>query len=634
MHVKVTFPDGTVNEYESGITVHTIAEMISKRLSEEAVCAKVDENLVDMDFKIEKDCKLKILKFSDEEGKHVFWHSATHLMAHAIVRLFPTALLTIGPTVDDGFYYDIDKSSPFTPDDIPLIEAEMSRIAKEDYKVKRIELSKEKAKELFKDNSYKIELIEEFGEDGLSAYQQGDFIDLCRGPHAPSTGFIKAFKIMKFAAAYWRADQSKQQLQRLYGIAFPSKKELDAFVKLKEEAEKRDHRKLGKELELFMMHEFSPGSPFFLPNGTIIYNELVRFIREQYFKRNYLEIITPTIFDKALWEASGHWSHYKENMFLTTVDNREFSMKPMNCPGAALVFKSRTRSYKDLPLRFADFGFLHRNELSGVLGGLMRVRRFEQDDSHTYCTMEQVESEIINLLDFVKFVFKDTFNFNYSVELSTRPEKYLGEIENWDKAEEMLKNALAKNNIAYKLKPGDGAFYGPKIDFHVKDAIGRSWQLATVQLDFNQGERFDLHYEGSDGKQHRPIVIHKAILGSLQRFIGVLIEHFEGKFPLWLAPEQVRVLTVADRFNTGAQKFADELKKNNIRAGTDFNQETIPKKVRDAQLAKVPLIIIIGEKEESSSTVSVRTLDGKVQFGVKVEDFIATALDKINKREI
>ena len=633
--VKITFPDGKSEEWPDKTTSMQIAEKISPRLAKEAVGAKINGKPVDLLSEISYDSQCQILTWKDPEGKEIFRHSSAHLMAQALTRMYPGVKLTIGPVVEEGFYYDIDSEKAFTPEDLIAIEKEMEKIVREDIPIYRKELSKRDALKIFGTNPYKVELIEEMDDsETISAYSQAEFTDLCRGPHLPRTGKIKAFKLTKVAGAYWRADAKNKQLQRIYGISFPEKKELDEYLKIIEEAEKRDHRKLGKELELIMFHEYSPGSPFFYHKGAIIYNELLSFIRKEYFKRGYEEVITPLLYDKELWEISGHWEHYKNDMFLLNIDGKDFSLKPMNCPSHVLIFKSLARSYRDLPLRIADFAPLHRNELKGVLSGMTRVRKFSQDDSHTFVTEEQIESEVNSLIDFVKYVYETVFKFDYKLFLSTRPEKFMGDVKLWDKAEKLLEDVLKAKNISYQINSGDGAFYGPKIDIKIKDALGREWQLATIQLDFQMPLRFEATYEGQDGKKHTPIMIHKAILGSLERFIGILIEHYSGKFPLWLSPVQVKLLPIADRHMDYCKKLKSEFEDQMIRVEIDERTETIPKKVRDAQLQQIPLMLTIGDKEIENGTVAVRTLDGKVKFGVKKEEMLAKILELIKNKSL
>jgi threonyl-tRNA synthetase len=627
--IKIELPDGSVKEFEKGITGHDIAKSIGERLAKDALAIEVDGQIEDLHAKINGDSKIRIITYRDPEGKDLFRHTAAHVMADAVLRIFPKAKLTIGPTVEDGFYYDFDVERPFTEEDLAKIEKEMEKIVAEDHKFIRLEpKDKKEAKDLIKkhhsDNQYKLELINELGDEEISYYQHGKFMDLCRGPHLPSTGRIKAFKLTKIAGAYWRGDAKNRQLQRIYGVAFPEKKELENYLKMLEEAEKRDHRVLGKKLEIFNFDEVSPGSAFFLPKGTIIYNELLSFMREEYRKRGYEEVITPLLYDKTLWETSGHWGHYRENMFELKVDGRDFALKPMNCPSHCMMYQWKTRSYRDLPWRVADFAPLHRNELRGVLGGLTRVRKFCQDDAHIFCTMEQMEGEIDKLIEFTKYIYKDVFDFSYHVELSTRPENSIGTKEQWDLAESILKKALDKNKFEYRINEGDGAFYGPKIDFHIKDVLGRTWQLATIQADFNLPQRFGLKYEGSDNKGHTPVMLHRALLGSLERFIAILLEHFEGKFPLWLSPEQVRVMTVSQNHEGYAEKIRQIFFASGIRVEIDNRAESIPRKVREAQLDKIPVMLTVGEKEEAEGTVAVRTLDGQVKFGIKTNALLET----------
>jgi threonyl-tRNA synthetase len=633
--VKITFPDGKSEDWPDKTTPLQIAEKISPRLAKETLAAKVNGKLVDAFYEIIEDCQLQLLTWKDKEGRDVFRHSTTHLMAQALTRMYPDIKLTIGPVVEEGFYYDFDADKTFSTEDFTAIEKEMEKIVKEDLPVYRTELSKNDALKLFATNPFKTEIIEEMPDgETISTYKQGEFIDLCRGPHVPRTGKLKAFKLMKVAGAYWRGDAKNKQLQRMYGISFPEKKLLDAHLELLKQAEERDHRKIGKELDLIMFHEYSPGSTFFYPNGATIYNELMAFIRKEYFKRGYKEVITPLVYDKELWETSGHWEHYKDDMFLLNIDGKEFSLKPMNCPSHVLIFKSKSRSYRELPLRIADFAPLHRNELKGVLSGLTRVRKFSQDDSHTFVTEEQIASEVNGLIQFIKYVYEGVFKFDYKLVLSTKPEKAMGDSALWQKAEEILENVLRENDVPYQINPGDGAFYGPKIDVRIKDALGREHQLATIQLDFQMPLRFEATYEGQDGRKHTPIMIHKAILGSLERFIGVMIEHFAGKFPLWLSPIQVILLPIADRHIDYCRKLKQDLEQDMIRVEIDERTETIPKKVRDAQLQKIPLMLTVGDKEIENGTVAVRTLDGQVKFGVKKEEIAQKIITLIQKKSL
>src|SRR3989344_2959775 len=561
-------------------------------------------------------------------------HSAAHVLADAVKQIYPKTKLTIGPPIEEGFYYDFDIDKTFTSEDLQKIEKKALEIIDKNYEFKKSKKTRKEAEKILENEPYKLELLKNIPDDKITFYQHGNFIDLCAGPHIKSTGEIKGFKLLKTSGAYWKGDSKNKQLQRIYGTAFPTEKELKEYLQVLEEAEKRDHRKLGQQLGLFFFHEYSPGSPFFEPKGTIIYNELLKFIKEEYKKRGYLEVITPQIFNKALWETSGHWKHFKEDMFILNIDNSEAALKPMNCPSHVLIFKNKIRSYRELPLRIADFCVLHRNELRGVLGGLTRVRKFSQDDAHIFVTEEQLEKEILGLMDFVEYVYKKVFNFNYIVNLSTKPEKAMGDPKLWDKAEEALKNALKKKNIEFNIKEGEGAFYGPKIDFDISDILERKWQLGTIQLDFQMPLNFKATYEGKDGNKHTPIMIHRAILGSLERFIAILIEHFAGKFPLWLSPIQVKVLTLTDRNKEFAEEVFNKLKENNIRVELDERSESIGKKVREAQLEKINYSITIGDKEQEKKTLAIRTLDGKVQFNVKLDKFIKEILEEIKERRI
>jgi threonyl-tRNA synthetase len=551
-------------------------------------------------------------------------------MAHAITELYPDAKLTIGPVVDEGYYYDIDHE-PFKPEDLVKIEKRMKELAKKDIKISREDMTKKEAHKLFKDNVYKLELIEDLEDDNISIYRQDDFIDLCRGPHVPSTSYIRAFKLTKIAGAYWRADAKNKQLQRIYGISFPKQGMLEAHLKLLEEVEKRDHRKLSKELEIYSMHEEGPGFPFFLPNGMTLKNILIDFWRKEHKKAGYVEIQTPIILNKALWEKSGHWENYKENMYFTKIDNEDYAIKPMNCPGGMMVYKEKIHSYRELPMRVGELGIVHRHEMSGVLSGLFRVRVFTQDDAHIFMTPDQIKDEIVGVIDLVG-KFYSLFGFKYNVELSTRPDKSIGTDEQWELATNGLKEALESKKVDFKINEGDGAFYGPKIDFHLTDCIGRTWQCGTIQLDMSLPDRFDLTYEGEDGKKHRPIMIHRVIYGSIERFMGILIEQYAGKFPLWLAPLQIQLLTVADRFNKYAEDLLAEFESVGLRVELDTRSESVSYKIRDAQVKKIPLVITIGEREVKDKTVSVRTPDGKVST-LKPDEFLKQILKNIEDKE-
>ncbi len=633
MPITITFPDDSKKTFKNRTTPLEIAHSISEGLQRATVAALVNDEIVDATKQLNNDCTIRLITFKDEAGVEVFRHSSAHLLAQAIMELFPEAKLTIGPVVEDGFYYDIDHA-PFTQEDLDKIEARMDEIVNRRLEVKRLEMKRTEALKLFKDNKYKTELINEISGDTVSVYQQGAFKDLCTGPHVPNTSYLKAFKLTKMAGAYWRGDAKNKQLQRIYGISFPDKKLLKEYLQRIEEALKRDHRKLGRELNLISFHDESPGAAFYHPKGAIIFNELQKFIREQYWKQGFKEVVTPLIYDRSLWEISGHWEHYKENMFTFTVDNREVSLKPMNCPSHCLMYKTDLKSYRDLPLRIADFAPLHRNELRGVLGGLTRVRKFQQDDAHIFCTLEQLESEIDNAITFAHYVYVLVFHFAYQIELSTKPEKSIGTKEQWDTAEAALKIALEKNNITYKLNPGNGAFYGPKIDLHIKDCLGRSWQLSTIQVDFQLPQRFSLTYDGDDGRKHTPVMMHRAVLGSLDRFIGVLIEHYAGKFPLWLSPVQVRILPLADRFNCYAEKINKQLQEHMIRSEVDDRSESLNKKVREAQLAQINYILVVGEKEQEENTVNIRTRDNVVHGEKKVVVFLQDVLKEIRERSM
>ena len=632
MTITVTLPDNSKKTFKKGSTPLDVAHSISEGLMRATVGAVINNELVDATKHLNHDCTLKLITFKDEAGVEIFRHSSAHLLAQAVIELFPEAKLTIGPVVEEGFYYDIEHT-PFTQEDLDKIEVRMTDIVNRKLEVKRLEVSKEEALKMFKDNKYKVELITEIPGKTVSVYQQGEFKDLCAGPHVPNTSHIKAFKLTKMAGAYWRGDAKNKQLQRIYGISFPDKKLLKEYLAQIEEALKRDHRKIGRELDLISFQEESPGAAFFHPKGTVIFNELQNFIREQYWKRGFKEVVTPLVYDKSLWETSGHWAHYKDNMFTFTVDNKEVSLKPMNCPSHCLLYKTDMKSYRDLPLRIADFAPLHINELRGVLGGLTRVRKFQQDDAHIFCTMDQLSNELDDAIDFANFVYSKVFNFEYRIELSTRPENSMGTQEQWDRAEAALKAALEKNQIPFKINPGDGAFYGPKIDLHIKDCLGRSWQLSTIQVDFQLPQRFGLTYEGADGKKHTPVMVHRAVLGSLDRFIGILIEQYAGKFPLWLSPVQVKVLPLADRFNEYAEKVCTQLREHLIRAEVDDRSESLNRKVREAQLAQINYILVVGEKEQKDHTVNIRTRDNVVHGERKMDVFLNEILKEVNERK-
>jgi threonyl-tRNA synthetase len=627
----IILKDGTQNEFEKGMTVYEIAKSISKRLAKEAVGGKFNGKVVELNTKIEEDGKLEILTFDDEEGKKIYWHTSSHILAQAVKRLFKDVKLAIGPAIDNGFYYDFDTDRPFTTEDFEAIEQEMNKIIKEDYKLERFVLPKDEAIKLMEEKGepYKVELIEEIPEgEEISFYKQGEFTDLCAGPHLMSTGMVKTIKLLSVAGAYWKGDEKNKMLQRIYGISFPKKSMLDEYLHMLEEAKKRDHRKLGKELDLFSIHPEGPGFPFFHPKGMIIRNILEDFWRKEHIKHGYQEIKTPIILNEELWRRSGHWDHYKENMYFTEIDGETYAIKPMNCPGAMLIYKSTMHSYRDLPLRLCELGLVHRHELSGVLHGLMRVRSFTQDDAHLFMTPEQVEDEILGVINLVDYFYK-IFGFEYFVELSTRPENSMGSDEDWELATNALISALNRVNLPYKVNEGDGAFYGPKIDFHLKDSIGRTWQCGTIQLDFQMPERFELEYIGSDGEKHRPIMLHRVIYGSIERFIGILTEHFAGAFPTWLAPVQVKVLPISDKHYAYAQNVYGRLLENDIRAELDDRNEKIGYKIREAQLQKIPYMLIVGDKEVEQGTVSLRSRKEGDVGAISLNEFIEKILKEI-----
>nr|MDO8099779.1 threonine--tRNA ligase [Candidatus Njordarchaeota archaeon] len=629
--VELTFPDGSKKKYRKGITPPEVANDIGLRLAADAIAAKLDGVPVDLNSPIEKDSKFEVLTFDSKEGKEVLRHSAAHILAHAVTELYPEALPTIGPAVEDGFYYDFDME-PVSSDDLKKIEAKMNEIIKADLLFKKIIVPKNQALELFKANKFKVELVGEFGGDQVTVYEQGEFKDFCRGPHALSTGKVGAVKLTKVAGAYWRGDANNPQLQRIYGVAFPTEKMLKDYIHMIEEAEKRDHRKLGQELELFSLHEEGPGMPFFLPKGLALKNKLIELLREEYKKRGYVEVSTPQILSTNLWKRSGHLESFKENMFFTEIEGADYALKPMNCPGAILIYKEKKHSYRELPLRMAEFGIVHRYELSGTLSGLLRVRFFTQDDAHIFLAPELIRDEIIELIDFVDSIYK-IFGFEFRVELSTKPEKSIGSDEAWEIATKGLRDALEYKKMKYKLNPGEGAFYGPKVDFHIKDAIGRTWQCATIQLDMNLPERFDLTYIGEDSKEHRCVMIHRVILGSLERFMGILIEHYAGKLPLWLNPVQVVVINVADRHGNACMNVKEQLDKNGIRVSADLRSETVEAKIRDAHLQKINYILVVGDREVKDNTVTVRTRDNVVLGAMKIEDFIEKLNHEVKERK-
>jgi len=630
--INIAFPDGSIKSFENAPTGLDVARSISEGLARNSIIVEVDGRLLDLSERIINDCHLRLITNKDKEALEILRHSAAHVMAQAILHLYKDARLTIGPVVEDGFYYDIDME-PISKDDFPEIEEEIKRIIKAKIPFKRKMVSKSEALQFYENEPYKLEMISELEDGTISFYEQGDFTDLCRGPHLPHTGFIKAIKLMKVSGAYWRADQTKAQLQRIYGTAFFDKKELKAYLNFLEEAKKRNHRKIGTALDLFSFHEEAPGMAFFHPKGMNIWNALLDYWREEHRKAGYVETKTPIMLNRSLWEKSGHWDNYRENMYTSVIDDVEYAIKPMNCPGGMLLYGMRPHSYKDLPVRAAEVGLVHRHELSGVLNGLFRVRAFHQDDAHIFMTEEQIEDEIVEVLRLVERIYS-TFGLGFHLELSTKPEKSIGSDKQWKLTTDGLKAALDSYGMEYKINEGDGAFYGPKIDIHIKDALGRTWQCGTVQLDMSLPERFDLSYIGNDNEKHRPIMIHRVIYGSIERFFGILVEHFAGKFPLWLSPIQVAILAINDELVSYANSVKTEFEEQGLRTEVDSRTESLNKKIRDAQLNKIPLILTIGRKERESNTLSVRTPDGKVRFGVTHEDFLNKVLANIRGREL
>ncbi len=636
MKIKITFPDGSIKEVEKKKTAEEIIkEEIGEGLLNASIAVKINNDIKDLTTPITNDCDFKVLTTKDIEAKEVLHHSSAHILVYAIKKLFKDVKLTIGPAIENGFYYDLEIKEPITEEDFEKIEKEAEKIISEKLPFIRHELSYLQAKEMFKDNPYKIEMIEEINNNNekLTYYSLGDFKDLCRGPHLKHSGKVKAFKVTKTSGAYWRADSNNKQLTRVYGISFFSKEELKEYLIRQEEILKRDHRKIGRELDLYSFHEEAPGMPFFHDKGSFIWNKLVEYVSQIMEDRNYEVNKTPIILNKSLWLQSGHWDHYKENMYFTKIDEQDFAVKPMNCPGNILIYKAHQYSYKDLPIRAGEFGLVHRHELSGVLSGLFRVRSFTQDDAHVFCTEKQLKNEIKDLIDFMDVVYK-TFNFEYSIELSTKPEKAMGDSKVWNMAEKTLKDVLDKMKKEYKVNEGDGAFYGPKIDFHLTDAIGRKWQCGTIQLDFQMPEKFNLTYEADDNTKKRPIMLHRAVLGSVERFMGILVEHLKGKFPLWISPQQITILPIADRHNKYSEKLKQKLKKEGFRVTVNDKAETMNKKIRSAQIEKINYILVIGDKEEENKTINVRTRDEVILGEMKLSNFIKTLKKEIEKKEI
>ncbi|MBO8166343.1 MAG: threonine--tRNA ligase [Kosmotoga sp.] len=638
MHWIIELPDGTIKEYDKPVSPADVAADISSGLLKKAIGAEVNGNLWDLKRVMPEKAKLRLILEKDYEAPIFYRHTFSHILAQAVMRIYgeKNVKLAIGPVIEDGFYYDFDLGDvKLSEDDLPKIEAEMAKIVKENLPVERFELTKDEAINFMKEKGqlYKVELVEELDDEKISFYKQGDFVDLCKGPHMPSTGRIKHFKLLSVSGAYWRGDEKNKMLQRVYGTAFAKKSELEKHLAMLEEAKKRDHRKIGPQLGLFSFsYEYAPGMPLFHPKGTVVLNELMKFSREMHIQDDYQEVITPLIMNIDLWKKSGHWDHYRDNMYFTEKEGQEYAVKPMNCPGHILIYKSGSVSYKDLPMKFFEFGKVHRYERSGVLHGLFRVRGFLQDDAHIYCTREQIKEQIKGVISFVDRIYSP-FGFEYRAELSTRPEDFMGEIEIWDIATDALRDALESTKLRYKVNEGDGAFYGPKIDFHVRDSLGREWQCATIQLDFLMPERFNMTYIGPDNQEYRPVMIHRAIYGSLERFFGILIEHYAGAFPTWLAPIQVKVIPIADRHNEYAKEVAAELRNAGIRIEVDTRTKSTNYKIRDAQMQKVPYMAIVGDKEIDAKTVSIRLRTGENLYGIKLNSFIARLTEEINKRQ-
>ena len=626
---------GQVKEFDQGVTAAEVAKTIGMGLYKSACAAKIDGEVCDLRTPIEKDCSLEILTFDTAEGKHAYWHTTSHIMAQAVMRLYPGTKFSIGPAIENGFYYDFDMEQPLSTEDLPKIEAEMKKIIKEDLPLERFALPADKAKELMAGQPYKEELIEEHagkGED-ISFYKQGDFTDLCAGPHLVSTGMVKAVKLTAITGAYWRGDAKNKMLTRVYGISFPKQSMLEEHLQMLEEAKKRDHRKLGKELGLFMLRDEGPGFPFFLPKGMVLKNLLIDYWREVHKKYGYVEVSTPVILSRKLWERSGHWDHYKDNMYTTVIDDEDFAIKPMNCPGGMMVYQSQPHSYRDLPLRVGELGLVHRHELSGALHGLFRVRCFTQDDAHLFMTPAQLKDELKNVVRLFDEVYS-VFGLSYKIELSTMPEDHIGTVEQWEHNQDILKEAITEMGKEYEVNEGDGAFYGPKLDFHLADSLGRTWQCGTVQLDSQLPERFELEYVGEDGQKHRPVMLHRVVLGSIERFIGVITEHFAGKFPLWLSPVQAVVLPISEHHHEYAQGVQDVLEEAGFRVECDLRNEKIGYKIREAQLQRTPYMIVVGDKEAAEGTISVRhRADGDLG-SMDLPAFIAKLKEEVESKEI
>ncbi|WP_295260005.1 threonine--tRNA ligase [Veillonella sp.] len=632
--VKIILPDGSAKEYAAGTTLGEAVKQLSNSLAKKVLAANVNGELTDLREELVDGSEVAFLTFEEDGGKHTLRHTASHILAQAVKRLWPEAKLAIGPAIDKGFYYDIDMEHTLTPEDLGKIEKEMSRIVKENLPITKSVMSRQEAIEFFKSKNedYKVELIEDLPEDAvISCYAQGDFIDLCAGPHVASTGKVKAFKLQSIAGAYWRGDEKNKMLQRIYGTAFEKKEELDAYLHLLEEAAKRDHRKLGKELGLFVIKEEGPGFPFFLPKGMALRNELENFWREVHHEFDYEEIRTPIILNKQLWETSGHWFHYRENMYTTIIDDEEYAIKPMNCPGGILVYQNEMHSYRDFPLRYAELGLVHRHELSGALHGLFRVRAFTQDDAHVFMLPDQMQSELMKVIELFDRIYSQ-FGLKYHVELSTKPDNAMGDDAIWEAATEALRNAIEAKGIPYVINPGDGAFYGPKLDYHIEDSLGRTWQCGTIQLDMNLPERFQIEYIGEDGQKHRPIMIHRACFGSMERFIGILTEHYAGAFPTWMAPVQVKILPISEKHVEYAKELAKQMHRDYVRVEVDDRSEKIGYKIRQAQMAKVPYMLVVGDKEVEEGTVNVRKHGGDELGSVPFEEFFNSIKVEIKDR--
>lgn len=632
--VKIILPDGSAKEYAAGTTLGEAVKQLSNSLAKKVLAANVNGELTDLREELVDGSEVAFLTFEEDGGKHTLRHTASHILAQAVKRLWPEAKLAIGPAIDKGFYYDIDMEHTLTPEDLGKIEKEMSRIVKENLPITKSVMSRQEAIEFFKSKNedYKVELIKDLPEDAvISCYAQGDFIDLCAGPHVASTGKVKAFKLQSIAGAYWRGDEKNKMLQRIYGTAFEKKEELDAYLHLLEEAAKRDHRKLGKELGLFVIKEEGPGFPFFLPKGMALRNELENFWREVHHEFDYEEIRTPIILNKQLWETSGHWFHYRENMYTTIIDDEEYAIKPMNCPGGILVYQNEMHSYRDFPLRYAELGLVHRHELSGALHGLFRVRAFTQDDAHVFMLPDQMQSELMKVIELFDRIYSQ-FGLKYHVELSTKPDNAMGDDAIWEAATEALRNAIEAKGIPYVINPGDGAFYGPKLDYHIEDSLGRTWQCGTIQLDMNLPERFQIEYVGEDGQKHRPIMIHRACFGSMERFIGILTEHYAGAFPTWMAPVQVKILPISEKHVEYANELAKQMHRDYVRVEVDDRSEKIGYKIRQAQMAKVPYMLVVGDKEVEEGTVNVRKHGGDELGSVPFEEFFNSIKIEIKER--